>query len=155
MNQAHPNIDQIVDYLHGELSAAEDAAVHAHLANCPECDQIRTDEVALTDTLRAHARAAEQELPPGLVARIRESAARRPEPNLWESLRAGLRPAFLLPLAAGVVLVAYFGLTRHAAPVATAIDPSYYVRNHAVMAETQPFAEDAAPMVLTSNDETR
>jgi anti-sigma factor RsiW len=154
MNQTHPNIDQIVDYLHGELSAAEDAAVHAHLAACPECDQVRADEVALTDTLRAHARARERELPPGLVARIREATARPQPAGIWESLRASMRPAFLLPAAAAVALVIYFGVARHTAPVTTAIDPSYYVQNHAVMAANQPFAEDAAPMVLTSSDET-
>ncbi|MGA8574519.1 MAG: anti-sigma factor [Candidatus Cybelea sp.] len=155
MNQTHPSIDHIVDYLHGELSAAEDAAMHAHLASCRSCDRIRADEVALTETLRGHARAQERELPPGLVAKIREAATRPQPAGLLDSLRALLRPAFFLPVAAAVAVIAYFGFTaRHAAPVVTAIDPSYYVENHAAMAASEPFAQESTPVVLTSNDET-
>ncbi len=31
MNEIHPNIEELVDYMHGELSPERDAAVHAHL----------------------------------------------------------------------------------------------------------------------------
>ena len=37
MNQSHLSPDQLVDYTRGELSARDDAAVHAHLAECAEC----------------------------------------------------------------------------------------------------------------------
>jgi len=155
MNQTHPSIDHIVDYLHGELSAAEDAAMHGHLASCRSCDQIRADEVTLTETLRVQVRAQERELPPGLVAKIREAATRPQPAGLWDSLRAVLRPVVLLPAAAAIAIIAYFGFaTRHVAPVVTAIDPSYYVENHAAMAASEPFAQESAPVVLTSNDET-
>jgi anti-sigma factor RsiW len=156
MNETHPSIDHIVDYLHGELSAAEDAAMHAHLASCRSCDQVRADEIALTESLRLQARAQERELPPGLVAKIRDAATRPQPAGLWDWVRALLRPAILLPAAAAIAVVAYFGFTaRHAAPIVTAIDPSYYVENHAAMAASEPFAQESTPVVLTANDETR
>jgi len=51
MNGAHPSVERVVEYLHGELSAAEDAAIHAHLAGCPECDGKRGEELAITEAL--------------------------------------------------------------------------------------------------------
>ena len=155
MNQTHPSIDRIVDYLHGELPAAEDAAMHAHLAGCSSCEELRAQEVAITETLRAHARAAERELPAGLTARIRAAVEGPPPASLWERLRAGLRPALMLPAAAAIAIVLYFGFaTRHGAPLPTAIDPSFYVQNHAVMAANAPFSQDGAPVELTSSNET-
>jgi anti-sigma factor RsiW len=155
MNETHPSIDHIVDYLHGELSAAEDAAIHAHLAGCSSCEELRAEEVAITETLRAHARAGERELPVGLAARIRAAAEGPPPASLWERLRAGLRPALILPAAAAIAIVLYFGFaTRRGTPLPTAIDPSFYVENHAVMAASGPFSQDGAPVVLTSSDET-
>lgn len=155
MNQTHPSIDRIVDYLHGELSAAEDAAMHAHLAGCSACEELRAEEVAITETLRAHALATERELPPGLTARIRAAVDAAPPASLLERLRAGLRPALLLPAAAAIAIVLYFGFaTRRGGPLPTAIDPSFYVQNHAAMAASAPFSQDGAPVVLTSNDET-
>lgn len=155
MNETHPNIDRIVDYLHGELSAAEDAAMHAHLAGCSSCEELRAEEVTITETLRAHARAAERELPVGLAARIRAAAEEAPQTSLWERLRAALRPALMLPAAAAIAIVLYFGFaTRHGAPPATAIDPSFYVQNHAAMAASTPFSQNGAPVELTSSDET-
>jgi len=155
MNETHPSIEHIVDYLHGELSAAEDAAMHAHLAGCPSCDEQRAEEAAITETLRAHARAGELELPPGLATRIRAAAKRPPSNPLWESVRSALRPAWVLPAAAAAAVILYFGFgARHTGSSTTAVDPSFYEENHAVMAASAPFATDGAPVVLTSNDET-
>lgn len=155
MNETHPSIDRIVDYLHGELSAAEDAAMHAHLAGCSACEELRAEEVAITETLRAHALATERELPPGLTARIRAAVAGAPPASLWERMRTALRPALMLPAAAAIAIVLYFGFaTRHGAPPPTAIDPSFYVQNHAVMAGNAPFSQDGAPVELTSSNET-
>ncbi len=131
MNETHPSTDRIVDYLHGELSAAEDAALHAHLASCRSCEDVRADEVAITEALRAHARAAELEFPPGLATGIRVTAERPRPHSLWEALRAGLRPrpALILPAVAVIAIVLYFGFAgRQGAPVPIAIDPSFYVR---------------------------
>ena len=66
MNQTHPTPDELVDYLHGELPAPRSAAIAAHVAGCPECADARDAEVSVTQLLRAHARAQERELPPGV-----------------------------------------------------------------------------------------
>jgi anti-sigma factor RsiW len=153
MNETHPSIEQIVDYLHGELPPAEDAAVHAHLSSCHDCDQRRAEEVALTETLRAHARATERSMPSALISIIRRHS-KRPRP-FDDRLRGIFRPLIVLPAAAllAAILVVGIGAWRErAAPQAT-IDAAYYVQNHAAMAATAPFA-DEAPM-LTSDDEAR
>jgi len=155
MNQTHPTIEQIVDYLHGELSPAEDAAMHAHLAACSECEEHRNAEVALTETLRAHALAAERDLPPGVVASVRARVARPEKPDLWESLRAVFRPVVFVPATAAIAVMLYFGFgVRHAGRGPVAIDASAYVDSHAAMAATTPFSEEP-PVTLTSDDETR
>jgi anti-sigma factor RsiW len=157
MNQTHPSIDQIVDYLHGELSATEDAAIHAHLAGCPACEERRAGEVALTEALRAHARAAERDLPERVAKNIRDAVERsRPSPA-WERLRAAFRPVVMLPAAAALAAALYFGLNAwHGASGPTPIDTSYYVENHAALAASVPLAEDVSlPVMLTSSDETQ
>lgn len=155
MNQPHPNVEQIVDYLHGELSPAEDAALRAHLAACGYCEELRAQEAALTDALRAHARAAERELPLSLVASIRARAARERSPSLGERIAAAFRPIVLFPAAAAVAALLYIGLDvwRAHTPQPTTIDAASYVESHAAMAATAPFGEDT-PM-LTSDYEAR
>ncbi len=156
MNETHPTIEQIVDYLHGELPAAEDAAMHAHLAGCGSCEQRRAEELSLTERLRAHARAGERDLPPRVVTNIRAAIADRRTSGLLKRLRSGLHPILILPAAAAIALICYagFGAWRGAlAP--TAIDAAYYVDEHASMATIAPFSEDATPAALTSYEETR
>jgi anti-sigma factor RsiW len=157
MNQTHPSIDQIVDYLHGELAPADDAAMHAHLAGCPSCDRRRADEAAITEMLRAHARAQERELPAPVAAKIRSRIANPALPSGWERLRRALRPIYLVPaaaaIAAAIALYAFVGRPVTNAPIA--IDASYYVENHAAMAAAAPFAADAPPATLTLDDEKR
>jgi anti-sigma factor RsiW len=153
MNETHPSIEEIIDYLHGELAAAEDAALHAHLAVCDACDRRRAEEVALTEALRAHARAAERAMPAALVAGIRHGVKRRRPLDEW--LPAVLRPVVVVPAAAVLAVILYAGssfLHERAASQAT-IDPAFYVQNHAAMAATAPFADDV-PM-LTSEDASR
>lgn len=154
MNETHPSLEQIVDYLRGELSPAEDAAVYAHIAGCRSCDDRRAEELAITEALRANARASERELPPGVVARIRDAAGRTREP-FWEPVRTLLRPMVLVPAAVAVAAMLYAGFggwQRATAPVA--INSADYVTNYAAMAAGAPFGDDAPPMVLTSNDAT-
>jgi anti-sigma factor RsiW len=148
MNEIHPSIEQIVDYLHGELSAPEDAALHAHLAGCRSCDEIRSQEVALTELLRAQLHADERELPGRVVTRIRDGIKRK---------RLRLPPIFLVPAMAAAAAAVYLGLNlSHPAASSTPIDASYYVENHAALAAGSPFAANAPlPAVLTSDDEAR
>jgi anti-sigma factor RsiW len=152
MNETHPSIEQIVDYLHGELSVADDAAIHAHLASCQSCEERRSDEAEVTDTLRAHARAQERELPPGVVARIR-GAIERPVP-VWERLHAAFRPVVAVPAAVALAVILYLGFGPRHRAVATPVDAAYYVNDHAALSDVTPFAQDASlPDVLTSNDD--
>jgi anti-sigma factor RsiW len=154
MNQTHPSIEQIVDYLHGELTATEDAAIHEHLATCPPCEERRTDEVAITEALRAHARATERELPAAVVAGIRRGVSRPTAPSLVDRIRAGLRPIVVFPAAAALAALLFVGIDLwrvHEVP--TTIDAASYVDNHTAMAATAPFADDT-PM-LTADYATR
>jgi anti-sigma factor RsiW len=154
MNETHPSIEEIVDYLHGELLAPREAAVHAHILSCPVCAQARADEASLTDALRAHVRAAERELPPSVIANIRAAVAQQAKPSLWDRLRLTLRPAVVLPSAAAIAAALYFGFTAmHGTARATTIQPAYYVENHAALTATTPFSEEAPmPPMLTSED---
>lgn len=154
MNETHPSIERIVDYLHGELSPAEDAAIYAHFATCPECEGKRAEEVAITDALRAYARSTEREMPPGLATRIRTTAVDR-KPAAWQRLLLGFRPAMLVPVAAVAALAIYIGYDSwHRTAIATPIKAADYVNNHAAMAASAPFGDAAPPLTLTSDDAT-
>ena len=156
MNETHPSIDQIVDLLHGELPAADEAAMHAHLAGCPQCEERRNEETAITQTLRAHALATELELPPALVARIRTEIARAAQPSWRQRVRLFFRPIVLLPVAAAAALVIYLRFSAgHSAVSPTPIDAAYYVNEHAALAAKAPFADNVPPATLTLDDEAR
>jgi anti-sigma factor RsiW len=151
MNETHPSTEQLVDYLHGELPPPQDAALHAHLAGCASCAQAHAEESALTELLRAHARAEERELPASVATKIREAAMRRP--SGWDAVRSAFRPVMLLPAAAAIAVVLYVGFGSHRPARATMIDASYYVDSHAALAAAAPFAEDAPmPTMLTSDN---
>lgn len=151
MNETHPTREQLVDFLHGELPARDDAAVHAHVAACGECAQAHADEAALTGLLRTHAAAEERELPESVVANIRAAVAQKP--SALERLRSALRPVILVPAAAAVAVALYIGFVTVRAPVrATTIDAAYYVDSHAALSANAPFSEDAPmPAMLTSD----
>ena len=154
MNETHPSIEELVDYAHGELSASQDAAVHAHLAECGSCADLQAQEASLTDLLRAHARAEERELPESVIARIREAVARKPRDTAWARLKTAFGPALALPVAAAIGVALYLGVRgTHATAPATTIDASYYVDSHAALASTAPFSEEA-PMPATLTSET-
>lgn len=152
MNQMHPSVERIVDYLHGELSPAEDAVIYAHFAACPECDAKRTEELAITDALHAYARSTERDMPAGLATRIR-AAAVRSQPGAWQRFVEAFRPVVMVPAAVAVALAIYIGYNswnRAAAP--PRIQAAYYVNNHAAMAASAPFGDAAPPVTLTSDD---
>lgn len=155
MNQLHPTSEEIVDYLHGELSPARDAAIHAHLAGCSECCEVRESELSLTEMLRAYARADERDLPSGVVATIRGRVQYKP-PSLWEQLSAAFRPAVAVPIAIAIAAFIYFGFRlAHGPAVASTIDASYYVQSHAALSSTTPLSEDEPlPGALSDDDRT-
>ncbi|MEO6836590.1 MAG: zf-HC2 domain-containing protein [Candidatus Tumulicola sp.] len=153
MNHAHPTVDQLIDYAHGELSSHEGDAVRAHLAACPACIEAHDAQIRLGELLRQHARSEELELPPGLVTSIYARAASEPPaPAWWTPLASALRPALAVPIAAAVALAIYFASAGWHTNVRTdATDAAYYMENHAALATTVPFEGDAVPTVLTSD----
>jgi len=154
MSEQHVSPEQLVDYLHGELPASEDAAVRAHLAACAECREAYDAEARLTELMRGHARAQERELPQGVVANIREAIAASQEP-WWSRFTASLRPlAIGAAIAAGIVVGTFASLrTWHSHAQASTIDAAYYLDDHAALAPTTPVGEGRAlPAAL--NDAT-
>ncbi len=105
----HYTPDELVDYLHGEVSPGRDAAIFAHLARCAACREERDLELALVTALRDEPRFAEREMPAVIRARVWE-AVRNERPSPLARLAGLLRPAFALPTAAAIVLAAYFGI---------------------------------------------
>ena len=155
-NREHPTLEELMDYVHGELKEHDDAAVHAHLAGCSPCSEAYEQEARLGELLRDHARLEERELPPSVVDGIFDALAEQSSasPTVWRRLSAALRPAIALPVAAAIVLAVYFGfVATHGTARAQSIDASYYLEDHAEFATTVPFSdESAAPAMLTSDD---
>lgn len=154
MNETHLTIEQLVEYLHGELSPKEDAAAHAHLAQCEFCSKAYDSEAALSGMLREHARAEEREMPAGLLARIHDAIEHEGSSSAWQRLATFLRPAVAVPVAAALAVGLYLGVHSLRGTLgAPTIDASYYVENHAALTATTPFADESAmPVMLTSND---
>jgi anti-sigma factor RsiW len=152
MNQTHPTPEEIVDYLHGELPPTAAAAVAAHLPGCAECQEVRDNEVSLTELLRAHAKAEERELPPSVVAKIWEGVAPR-KTSLWEQLGAAFRPALAVPVAIAIAAFLYFSFkTAHGPAHAATIDAGYYVNSYAALSVATPLSPDEpAPQTITSD----
>jgi anti-sigma factor RsiW len=148
MNIEHATTEQLIDYLHGELDPARDAALLAHLESCGVCRARHEDEARIAEALRSHARASERELPPGVVARIWEQLEKPPKrsPIAWL-----LRPALALPLAAALVFAAFFGYVHTGQ---TSIDAAYYLDDHDALVGTVPFGEGNVVPTSLMNDET-
>lgn len=141
----HPTLEELTDYVHGELPPQRDAAVHAHIAECEACAEAHDTEVRLGEVLREHARAEERELPLGFGQRIRDAAiaSERPATPWWEAFARALRPAIAIPVVATVVLAVYFVVAashQGTAQMAT-IDAATYIDNHAALATDMPFSE--------------
>jgi anti-sigma factor RsiW len=145
MNEQHASPETLVDYLHGELPAGEDASIHAHFAECRECSEAYEAEVSLSEMIRGHCRAEERDLPQGVVLRIRDAVAASQVP-WWNRLTTSLRPlAVGTAIAAGLLFGTFLSLrTWHSHAQASAIDAAYYLDDHSSLASTTPFGEGAA-----------
>lgn len=155
MNQTHVTPEELIDYLHGAVSAERDAAIYAHLASCSECAEARDLEVALTEMLREHAAAQERDMPPSVATNVWEAVARKP--SVWDRLGAAFRPAVAVPVAIAIAAFLYFGVrVAHRPAQAATIDAAYYVDNHAMLDTATPFSQDdTMPQELASDVETR
>ncbi|HEY1428280.1 MAG TPA: zf-HC2 domain-containing protein [Candidatus Tumulicola sp.] len=152
MNDTHLTFEDLIDYAHGELSAARDAQLHAHLAECPTCFASYHAELNVGDSLRAYARETERDLPPGFAQAIVRNAIER-RPSFWERWSVALRPLVAVPVAAALVLVAFFAMGRHGS-TPRRFDPSYYLEDHAALAASVPFEDSAALPAMMTSDET-
>ena len=109
---------ELTAYLDGELTPADASAVRAHLAGCERC---RSTETLLRRTLGTLRALPDFEPSPDLRRRVLARLEQAPAP--WrERLAALLRPAVLVPsaaglLAAGVVTALLWG------PGGTALPP--------------------------------
>jgi anti-sigma factor RsiW len=155
MSEQHLSPETLLDFLHGELPEGEDAAVHAHLAECRECSAAYDSEASLTEVIREHYHAQERELPQGVVLRIRDAVAASHVP-WWRRLTASLRPLTVgTAIAAGLLFGTFLSLrTWHSHAQASTIDAAYYLDDHSSLAPTTPFGEGAALPQSLSNGTT-
>jgi anti-sigma factor RsiW len=149
MTQQHPTTEAIIDYLHRELTPEADAAMLTHLESCRDCAASYEEQAQLSEGLRAYARATERELPEGVVARIWDAVERESSaPSFVERLQALLRPVIAVPIAAMLVVGAFFAYNAsHHVPLTT-IDAAVYLRDHAAVTSTLPFGEGPDPASL-------
>ncbi len=156
MTNEHTTIEELIDYLHHELTPEADAAMLVHLQSCAQCAAMYEEQARLSESLRAYARATERDLPQGVVARIWDAVeAKTPQPTVAQRIAAFFRPAVAVPIAAVLVIGAFFGYsaTHHAAPMIT-IDAAYYLRDHASLNSTMPFGESSVEPASLRNDES-
>jgi anti-sigma factor RsiW len=136
----HLTNENLLDYVHGELSPADDAAVYAHIEQCESCRAEFDAEVALGEMLRAQAAREERELPPAVKAEIWQRV-RAGKPSLLNRTLGWLKPGIAIPAAAALALAAYFGTTYINPQGAPSIEASYYLQDHAAMNNTIPFSD--------------
>lgn len=155
MNE-HTTTEAIIDYLHRELSPEEDAALLVHLGSCAQCAAIYEEQARISESLRAYARATERELPQGVVARIWDAVeARDARPTFVQRIAAVFRPAIAVPIAAVLVVGAFFGYSAtHQNASITTIDAAYYLRDHASLNSTMPFGEGSVEPASLRSDES-
>jgi len=133
MNE-HLSTERIIDFVHGELSPADDALAHAHLAACSDCREAYEIEALLSEALRSAAKAEELEMPSIAASR----------------LAAWLRPAYAIPVAAALLVGGFFAspLAHRAGPT---IDATYYLEAHAAQAAQTPLSERSSSLVLETS----
>ena len=152
MKQEHATIEEIIDYLHGELAPEDDAALYVHMESCTSCTAQYNEQARLSEALHAYGKATENELPQGVVARIWDAAAKEHARPSWiEGLAALLRPAVALPIAA-VLIAAIIFAPRLLERSAGSIDVAYYMQDHAALTNAVPFHEGSVePETLQSD----
>jgi anti-sigma factor RsiW len=145
--EGHVRTETLLDFLHGELVPEDDARVHEHIASCASCRSEHDAQVRITEALRAHAYAEERDLPPRVVARVREHIDPQRRPAWWQHVTASLRPAVAMPVAAVLLLAAILGFSsiRPAFVRVPTIAAAYYIDDHAALSTRfLPFAQTAA-----------
>ncbi|GAC1303842.1 MAG: hypothetical protein NVS2B3_06570 [Vulcanimicrobiaceae bacterium] len=151
----HLTPDLLVDYVHGELSPADDARAHAHLSACTTCRAEYDGQVAVGEILRLAATSEEREMPAFLKAAVWERV-RAAEPGPLARLAALfdpalLRPALALPIAAILAIGAYVASPLAHHDPARTIAASYYLQSHAVQSAQAPLSERSNTQVYETS----
>ena len=149
----HYDREILIDYLHGALSDAEDAAVLAHLEQCADCNALHEAEAAFTEALRNAAAGEELEFPSMIKARVWE-AVRHTQPTWLERLRAW-GPRLAVPVAAAIALAAYLGTPLRQPSAPAGVQASYFLDEHNAQAQQNPFGPGAAPAVYATDMQER
>jgi anti-sigma factor RsiW len=148
-------MERLSAYIDGELGAREREVVEAHCIACLACAKELAWLTRLGEVLRAGPQESlDDDLVPGILARL------PPRPSVLALVRPRLAPwrpvgAVAMVIALMVVLAAVIWRQgRFQQPpvwserVPSAAEP--YVREHALYAGSQPFADRASLILLTS-----
>ncbi len=150
MNE-HLSTDRLIDYIHGELRAEDDASVHAHLRTCAPCRTDYEAEVALSEVLRAEPAFAERELP-GAVRGAIWAAVDAERPPVGARIAAFFRPVIAVPVAAAAIAIAVFASPLgHPNQAGPRVDAAYYLEAHAAQQAQNPFAEHGSTGVIETS----
>jgi len=138
----HYTDDDLIDYLHGEVSDELDVRIHAHLAQCSDCSERYDAEAAVGELLRASALAEEQAFPPMIRAQV-WAAIRAAQPTPLERIRAFFNPLVAVPVAAALALLMYLGvpIIRGDRATAPTVAAAYYFEEHAAEGLENPLAD--------------
>jgi anti-sigma factor RsiW len=149
----HLTSAQLSDFVHGELSPANDALAHAHLADCGVCRAEYDAEIALGEALRAAAHAEELEFPSIIKAVVWERIREMP-PSPVARLSAWLRPLVAVPVAAALLLGVWFASPYAPHGTSPTVDAAYYLEAHAASSGDSLLSEPAgATMMETSMED--
>jgi anti-sigma factor RsiW len=149
----HLTTDTLIDYIHGELDAAEDAVTLAHLQACPSCSAAYEVEAFLSESLK---RAGHDtlELPSMVKARIWENV-RAESASPKARILAFFRPAIAFPVAAALAVALYFASPiAHRAPSGPSVDASYYLEQHAAEEIGNPLGERSVSSAVVETVDT-
>jgi anti-sigma factor RsiW len=149
----HLETDELIDYIHGELEAIDDAEVHAHLQSCGTCRSEYERETRLSELLKEAMREA-VELPPSVRARIWQSVRAQGDPPFIRLL-SFFRPVIAVPVAAAVAIAIYFSSPlAHRAPTGPTVDASYYFEQHAAEAIGNPLGDRSVTSSVAETSST-
>ena len=146
----HLTSDQLNDFVHRELSPANDAVVHAHLADCGICRAEYDTEIALGEALRAAAAADEREMPSVVKAVVWERVRELP-PSPMLRFSAWMRPLVALPVAAALVIGVWFTSPYAPHGARPTVDAAYYLEAHAAQSDGSLLSEPASASTLETS----
>ena len=146
--------DLLIDYMHGELDAAQDAQVYEHLQSCADCRARWQAELELTDSVR-RAYSEPLEMPMSVVANVRQAMRAERAPSFLDRLSAALRPAIVAPAAAVLLIAAGVLHFSNAFKPVPELTSSYFVRQHIAQTLGSPASERAWAAYLLTSENTK